>query len=486
MHRHSVVVLSYLKKKGSSSLDELEKATGLNVDQLMWNVEELKALGAVTYMKRQDSAFHLTAEGLSYTDTFPEERFVQMLLIAEREGKAVRPADVKENEKIGFLWAKKNGWIVIEDSLLRLTEQGKRILGSGYPLRNALNAVAVGSIDADRKMLDILKGRGLCELKEKSVIDRISVTEHGRSLVIDVKERIMELDRETILTGNWKGKHFEEYDIKASARLYPGRMHPMHDFIDRVKEAWLSMGFSEADGPVVNPAFWNFDVLFTPQDHPARDAHDTFFLTNPMEREIREKKVAGQVKRMHESNWKGKWDYQTSKRHVLRTHNTVVSAREIMELGNLDSGSYPVKRFFTGRVFRNESPDYKHLAEFYQSEGIIIGDELSLSNLIYELREFFGRVLGRDAGQIRIRPSYFPFTEPSLEVFYFDKRHNDFVELGGAGIIRREICEALGTKKRVLAWGLGLDRLLLNLLELDDINEIYSNKISWLRERNEV
>ncbi len=484
MHRHSGIVLSYLKKRSSAGVDELRKATDLSADQLLWSIEELKAHGAITYTKRHESVFSVTSEGLSYTKRFPEEVFLQKVLIAEGDGGKVRPADVKEDERIGFLWAKKNGWIVIDGDVLHPTEKGRSV--SDYRLRDALNAIVSGRTETDEKVLSTLKMRGLVEIKERSIIDQISITEHGKSLDTNVKERITGLNREMILTGSWKGKRFEEYDIKASERLYPGRIHPMHDFVNRVREVWLSMGFSEADGPVVNPAFWNFDVLFTPQDHPARDAHDTFFLANPMEREIEEKGIAERVRRMHESNWKGRWDYQTSKRHVLRTHNTVVSAREIMKLGNLDSGSYPIKRFFTGRVFRNESPDYKHLAEFYQSEGIIIGDKLNLSNLIYELREFFGRVLGRGAGQIRIRPSYFPFTEPSLEVFYFDKRHNDFIELGGAGIIRREVCEALGTKKRVLAWGLGLDRLLLNLLELDDINEIYSNRISWLRERNEV
>lgn len=138
-----------------------------------------------------------------------------------------------------------------------------------------------------------------------------------------------------------------------------------------------------------------------------------------------------------------------------------------------------------GRVFRNESLDYKHLADFYQSDGIIIGDDLTLSNLIYELKEFYHRLVGTHI-KILMRPSYFPFTEPSLEVFYFDSRHKEYVELAGAGIIRKEITDVLGTKKRVIAWGMGLERLLLDRLGIDDVGKVYKNRMAWLRTRKEL
>ncbi len=486
MHKHSAIILAYLKKKSKADVEQIVRETGLNIDQLLHSLEELKGIGAVTYTKKTDTQLCLTDEGNAYKERFPEERFADMVAEAEKKGMRIKAADIKEEQRIGFIWAKKNGWVLVHDGNLVITNDGREALRSVYGLREALMHIA-DSKGIDEKAVGALKRRGLVDIKERSYIDSVSITEHGRSIDTNLKDRIGEVTREIISSQSWKERTFEEYDVKVSGeKVLLGREHPIHEFIGRVRDAWLSMGFTESDGPVVNPAFWNFDVLFTPQDHPARDAHDTFFLSDPSEIEIEDKRFVDRVRRMHETNWRGKWDYQKSKRMVLRTHNTVLSARHIMELGGLPNEQYPVKRFFVGRVFRNESPDYKHLAEFYQSEGIVVGDNLNLSNLFYELKEFFGRVLGKDAKQIRFRPSYFPFTEPSLEVFYFNKRHNDFVELGGAGIIRREVCKALGTEKVVLAWGLGLDRLLLDVLELDDINELYLNRIAWLRDRKEV
>jgi len=136
-------------------------------------------------------------------------------------------------------------------------------------------------------------------------------------------------------------------------------------------------------------------------------------------------------------------------------------------------------------VFRNESTDYKHLAELHQYDGIIVGDNLTLANLIDTLKKFYTK-LGLD--NFKFRPSYFPFTEPSLEAFYYDEEHGDYIELAGGGIIRKEIIKAMGINKTVLAWGGGVDRLMISnkIFGLDSIATLFKNDIGWLRTRGNL
>lgn len=487
-------ILSHLKRNKESSLVELEKdkEIGLNKDEILWGLEILKEEKGINYNKSTSLTFTITKEGKSYMERFPEEK-----LIVEISNNRIR--DIKDLEdKIGLIWAKKNEWISIDNGILKLKEKGKKAASSkDYQLRTMLNNIKKFRDKSKNELndldkIDILKKRSLITIKERAVIDKISITEIGVKLLssksnFNNKDIINSLNREIILNKDWKNRKFQAYEIDApSDTIYPARIHPLHEFINEIKRIWISMGFKEGDGPIINSAFWNFDVLFTPQDHPARDMHDTFFLSNPKFININDVRVLSKVRKMHKEGWNSELDRKVSKRALLRTHNTVISAHYIKEFGNMPDDKYPFKSFFVGRVFRNESLDYKHLAEFYQSEGVIIGDDLTLSNLIYELKSFFDKILKGKSSGIMIRPSYFPFTEPSLEVFYFDKKHNDYIELGGAGMIREEITKALGTDKRVIAWGLGLDRLLLDKIGLDEINKLYKNKIKFLRERNNL
>lgn len=487
MHRYCSMILNYLKSRGSASADQLIAELGLGEDKVLWALEVLKREGAIEYKRDTVTEVSLTEEGKSYIDMFPEERLVKS--VAEGKVRAVGDVD----DKIGLNWAKRNGWITIDGGKLSLTKLGASIEQSGrYALRDTLRDLSAGG-DTKRIMLksstafDSLKRRHLIDVHERGTIGTIRITDTGNSINDNVDE-ISYLDREIIKGRLWEGKRFSEYDVNISyGDIYPARMHPMHEFINMVRETWLSMGFVEGSGPIVNPAFWNFDVLLTPQHHPARDMQDTFFLSDPDTVGTGERSLLKRVKAAHERSFGTDWDVSLAKRALLRTHNTVVSARYIRELGSSRRAKYPIKAFFVGRVFRNESIDYKHRAEFYQSDGIIVGDNLTFSNLIFELREFFGRLLGESVAEsIMLRPSYFPFTEPSLEIFYFDKNHKDYIELGGAGIIREEITGALGMNKRVLAWGLGLDRLLFDRMGIYDINEIYRNRVGWLRARKSL
>jgi phenylalanyl-tRNA synthetase alpha chain len=245
------------------------------------------------------------------------------------------------------------------------------------------------------------------------------------------------------------------------------------------------MGFIEVAGPIVESAFWNFDALFSPQDHPTREMQDTFFLSNPKQLTIEDLELMARVKKMHTTAWKEKWSEEIASGAVLRTHTTSVSARYMHKLASTMNANYPLKLFSVGSVFRNESVDYKHLAELHQYDGIIVGDNLTLANLIDTLKKFYAKL---GLTNVKIQPAYFPFTEPGLGAYYYDEEHGDTIELTGGGIIRKEITKAMGMNKTVLAWGGGVDRLLLNkeIFGMDSLLAAYKNNIGWLRSRGNL
>ncbi|HLH86694.1 MAG TPA: phenylalanine--tRNA ligase subunit alpha, partial [Thermoplasmataceae archaeon] len=246
--------------------------------------------------------------------------------------------------------------------------------------------------------------------------------------------------------------------------------------IDIIREIFLSFGFREMSGHYIETAFWNMDALFIPQDHPARDLQDTFFLEGP-EMEIEHQEVIDSVRRSHEKGirryrgWEYKWSMDKAKQPLLRTHTTVSTIRTLYELKEC-----PVALFSIEKVFRHESVDWKHLAELHQIEGAYYASDANLSTLKWLMTEFYSR-LGFD--DIRLVPSYYPYTEPSMDVVaYINGRE---IELGGSGIFRPEVTIPLGLKEPVIAWGLGLERLAMIFYGLDDIRRIYSSDLNWLR-----
>ena len=228
-------------------------------------------------------------------------------------------------------------------------------------------------------------------------------------------------------------------------------------------------------GNLIQTSFWNFDALFVPQDHPARDMQDTFFIKNPDKGKNLE--IFNKVKEVHESNYKYKWNPEEARKNILRTHGTVLSARTISQL---KLNELPCKYFSVGKVFRNETVDWSHLFEFTQTEGIVIDKDVNFRHLLGYLKQFFNKM---GFQEIKFRPSFFSFTEPSVEVIVYHPVKKIWIELGGAGIFRPEVVKPLlGKDIPVLAWGLGLERIITDYYEIKDLREIYSNDIKKLRE----
>ncbi len=463
------------------------QSLSIGKDSFLWALENLSSAGAVKLIRDQSVATKITEEGKGYLAGFPEERLASALY---NSGGKQETRKIKN--EIGLIWAKKNGWIMIEKNEIKLTAKGKEIAQGKVPylerellkrLNEANSAKLAKLIEDNKDAINDLKHRNIIEIATHGSIKKIEITPSGMDPG-RYEEGIGTLTRDMITSGKWKSEKFRKYDINAPTEETPrARLHPLHEFLDVIRRTWLNMGFTEVSGPIIEPAFWVFDALFSPQDHPTREMQDTFFLKNPPEISIDDMALMKRVKSMHLKGWKDKWREDVARQAILRTHTTSVSAHSMNMFSNLENTRYPIKLFSIGRNFRNESIDYKHLAEFYMVDGIIIGNNLTLSNLIHTLKQFYTQI-GMD--KIVFRPAYFPFVEPGTEFYYYDERKKDTIELGGAGIIRKEITRAMGTNKTVLAWGPGLDRLMIKSLGLDNLTELYKNDIGWLRKRGEL
>lgn len=411
--------------------------------------------------------YRLTEEGKKYSEEgFPERRLVELL---DREGETgMEEINEKiENPSVAVNWALKGGWIEVDDGAAVLKE-----MPSTFPQEVALLKVKSGG-DVDGEKLEVLRERELIE-------------EIREDLIKKAKEQLKEgevtnLTPELIKTGLWREAELKKYDVaKTGKEKHPGKRHPLSHFIQRIRRIFLEMGFQEKRGPFVESGFWNFDALYQPQDHPARELADTFYMKNPEKSGLPDSKTVEAVKRVHEEGdeeskgWGYDWRKEEAEKPVLRTHTTSVSARSLAEL------EPPAKVFSIDRVFRNETIDYSHLPEFVQVEGIVVDESVSFRDLQGYLKEFYEK-LGFD--RVRFRPAYFPYTEMSMEPEVYFEEKNEWFELGGSGIFRPEVTRPLGVDVPVLAWGLSLERPVMLNLGVDDIrNFYYKNDLEFLKE----
>ena len=315
---------------------------------------------------------------------------------------------------------------------------------------------------------------------DEEVLTSISITGQGEVMVeggLDLREEIGTLTREQIISGEWRRLPLRRYDVgKLPKRIFPGKVHPYQRLIDEMREILLFMGFTEIHGGVVQSSFWNFDALFQPQDHPAREMQDTFYLSERIPVPPGFEKVCD----MHEhggetssTGWGGKWMVNKAEQCVLRTHTTSLSIQHLAA-----HPEPPVKAFCINRVYRRESIDPTHTPEFEQLEGIVMDSGVNFCHLLGYLKEFYGRMGFQN---VRFRPAYFPYTEPSVEPEVYIEGLG-WVELGGAGIFRQEVTAPWGIDYPVLAWGLGVSRVAMLKMGLKDLRMLYRSDIEWVRE----
>lgn len=335
-------------------------------------------------------------------------------------------------------------------------------------------------------------------LKRKEIIEPIEtkktfvkLTDLGKKILkSDWNVELLENLTPKILKQNsWKGKKFRRYDLNSPApRMYGGKGHFVNQARDYAKSIWLEMGFKEMSGNLTETSFWVFDSLFTAQDHPVREMQDTFYIPG-MQGKLPEKKnksddFISQVKKAHvggldlSKSWQSGWSEDEAKRVLMRTHTTALSVRKLREIN--EKKEFPAKYFALGKCFRNETVDWSHGFEFNQTEGIVVDENANFRHLLGYLKEFFKK-MGYD--KIRIRPAYFAYTEPSLEIDVFHPKHKKWVELGGAGMFRPEVTIPIfGRHIPVLAWGPGFDRIIMEYFDITDLRDMFKNDITKLRE----
>jgi phenylalanyl-tRNA synthetase alpha chain len=500
-------VLGFLaKSKKRAYVRELVDALGLDQATIFGASTSLSERNLASIHESEEKYVKLTEEGIKCSNSGLPERVVVSYLVEKKGGMAEFQSIknelylTEEDASIALGWLKRKNWVTItkDAGKLFLKSTSKPIRLADEELLTSLSAgqeLPISSLKQEqRETVDILQKRNLAEVTTRKARS-LEITTSGLDTVrsgITVVDEVTQLTTDIIRSGEWKTASFKIFDVTAPAETtFIAKRHPLVELIEEVREIFLEMGFEEIKGNLVESAFWNFDALFQPQDHPAREMHDTFYLSKPSKTRLPDQSIVRRIAQTHEDGWETKstgWRYKWSKdiaqQAILRTHTTATTIKYLAS-----HPDPPLKVFSIDRVYRNEKVNYKHLAEFHQIEGIVMEKGASLADLIGLLKEFYSR-LGFQ--KVRFWPSYFPYTEPSAEaVVYTERRAADqdekesivgrWLELGGMGVFRPEVTLPLGIKYPVLAWGLGLERLLMIRTEGDDIRTPYKNELSWLR-----
>ena len=456
---------------------------------------EQEAVSAASWLRTKELAeieetvtelVGLNKEGLRYAaEGLPERRAIEWL---NEHGAATasKLADgplTADEARIVIGWLKRKQWAWLEksdDGVMLTPARDDAPEGADEPLLRELADGAQPVDSLDPKGLKLLQGRQILE-RSQQVARTLRINEAGRMALDELsgEELLGEVTPEMLQSGGWREGRFQRYSLETQAESAPqATLHPLTRFTEEIRGIFLQMGFTEIEGDYVESAFWNMDALFIPQDHPARELQDTLYLDDPKSFLLDDEEAVAAVKAVHETGgdtgstgWRYDWSREVAQQALLRTHTTVSTIRYLSE-----HREPPVRVFAVGRVFRREALDATHLPEFTQVEGIIMEEEASFGMLIGVLKEFYRRMGFPD---VRVRPAYFPYTEPSMEVEV--KFGDRWLELGGSGIFRPEVTAPFGIDTPVLAWGLGLERLAMLRLGLKDIRMLYQSDLEWLK-----
>ena len=481
-------LLATLEKEKKTDAPHLAGLLGATPEAVVQWAHLAQDKGLATVERIVVKEFVYTDEGKVYLQNdLPETQLLRII----QPGTTLADLQKHITFKIGFGQLRKKGLVKVNGALvekvLHITDKGTLQVDTN--LKRGKDYETLGSsIDADEFALrnpstndprtkELIK-RGI--LRESETVRYvIAITPAGEALArkgIDLREEVGTLTREQILSGAWKDANLRRYDIaKLPKTVYPGKTHPYQRLIDEMRQILLEMGFTEIHGEIVQSAFWNFDALFQPQDHPAREMQDTFYLKEESPLPTGWERLRDMHEHGGETSsvgWGGKWNPKKAEQCVLRTHTTSLSIQHLVAHPNP-----PVKAFCIGRVYRREAIDPTHTPEFEQLEGIVMDKGVTFRNLLGYLKEFYGRMGFED---VRFRPAYFPYTEPSVEPEIFVDGLG-WVEMGGAGIFREEVTAPWGITHPVLAWGLGVSRVAMFKLGLKDLRLLYKSDIEWIR-----
>src|SRR3989344_1254690 len=485
-------------KKDFEGVDEVSFKTSQDKTTVLRAITFLKNKGLVETKELERRVVDLGVLGINYLKKELPERTLLNCVFHKRElpiSEIKNACGLNDNEsKISLGTLKKKGFVVIEDGKLKIAKKFDDI-SVKFPEELFLEKLPLDFSTLSKEELALveeLKSRREIIQIETDKITSVKLTELGLKISkLNPKNDLIEqLTPEILRKSSWKGKTFRRYDLSFPVpKIYGGKRHFVNQAKDYAKSIWLEMGFKEMTGNLVETSFWVFDSLFTAQDHPVREMQDTFYLKNltgklPVKVDKKEKDIILEIKKAHEGKvegslgWKYDWNENDAKKILLRTHTTSLSARKLLEISK--TNEFTAKYFAIGKCFRNETIDWSHGFEFNQTEGIVVDENANFRQLLGYLTDFYKK-MGYE--KIRIRPAYFAYTEPSLEIDIFHPVHKKWVELGGAGMFRPEVTIPIfGRHIPVLAWGQGFDRIITEFFKINDLREVYKNDITKLRE----
>ncbi len=473
------------------SILEIIKESGLDKVSVLRALKFLENKDLLKIKQEKTKIVDLSTNGIHYKkNQLPERKL--LLLISEKNtidlSEAKSLSKLSDNEfkvSLGVLKKKalieiKNGRIFLKASKKDITEKTleEKFLES-LPLK-------LSALEPEQKhALDSLKARKeVIEIQEKTTYS-FELTEAGKKIAgKKIKSTLLEEVTPTLIRSATRNQKFRHYDIQTPVpKIHGGKRHFVNQSIQQGKRIWLDLGFKEMQGNLIQTSFWNFDALFTAQDHPVREMQDTFFIKK-IQGQLPNKELVDKVKKAHElglggsKGWQYSWNQDSAQKVLLRTHTTCLSAQTLFSLKQSD---LPAKFFSIGKCFRNETVDWSHGFEFNQAEGIVIDPNANFSHLIGYLKEFAEKMGYK---KLRIQPAYFPYTEPSLEGAVWNEEKQTWMEVLAAGIFRPEVTiPLLGTAMPVLAWGPGFDRLMMESHKIKDLRELYKNNLKKLRNK---
>ena len=480
-----VALLEAADAETDRPITDLAGEAGLKPEAATRAAFELADAGLVAVTEETEESVALTAEGERYREEgLPELRLYEAALAAGADDEPVGLGDLLpgaglDGDAVDIALANfaRKGYGEVDSGSVRADPDADP---GADEERAALEAVAAGDASGvEETPLEHLERRDLLERSERTV-RLVRLTDEGVTALmagVEAAERVDRVTPELLTSGEWAEVDFAEYNVEADAEpAGGGREHILRQTANRVKDVLVGMGFEEMAGPHVDAQFWINDCLFMPQDHPARTHWDQFALEQPDEiRELPDELVE-RVRSAHlegvgedGEGYHSPWEIGTAKSLDLRGHTTSLSMRYLS--GYQEGDLEPPERYFSvEKVYRNDTLDPTHLLEFFQIEGWVMAEDLSVRDLMGTFEEFYDQFGITD---LEFKPHYNPYTEPSFELFGTHPETGELVEVGNSGIFRDEVTEPLGVEADVMAWGLSLERLLMLIYGFEDIRDVH-------------
>ncbi|EDW75035.1 uncharacterized protein Dwil_GK19958 [Drosophila willistoni] len=477
-------ILQHVDTAGQVDTLELAKIFGIEHQKIVGALKSIQAHGdLVTAETVTHKTLDLTEEGRAVAEKGSHEALVYAA-VPPTEGiaQATLLAQGGPNAKVGFSKAMSHGWIWLDKSATPPVVK-RKVDQIEDKVQFQLQKVAKGEAGED-----VVTAKEVAEYKKRKLVQEVTTKSFllgkGNEFALTLTKLETDLTVEMLASGLWNQLKFKSYNFDAlGAPPTRGHLHPLLKVRTEFRQIFLEMGFSEMPtNNYVESSFWNFDALYQPQQHPARDAHDTFFINFPAKSYKFPQDYLERVKSVHSHGGYGSlgygydWALEEAQKNLLRTHTTAVSARMLFKLANQEGGFKPAKYFSIDKVFRNETLDATHLAEFHQVEGVIADVGLTLGDLIGTLYEFFQKL---GITQLEFKPAYNPYTEPSMEIFCYHPGLSKWIEVGNSGVFRPEMLLPMGLPENVnvIAWGLSLERPTMIKYGINNIRDLVGPKV---------